>query len=705
MKGRATICCRAALLAGLIAGTASLGRAGPAAEKRPRSALEGVTALEQPVTHTATKVPLGELVQHVAAETGVPLAAAAEVADEPVAVVVNGLPARELLEQLAELLDYTWSRRRRQGAWHYEIYQDLASKQRQAVLLQAALGDVERHLRRELARYLEIAALPPEETRRFVDVERKRRQELLDLSVEEWVRLLDSPEERERLARWRIALQLSSPDQRALVSLLGSLSPPQWALLREGQPLTLSTHPRPGELPLPAEIARTLRDARPPLSPPRRRFGLPVPTPEEERLQQAQALQEAWATAIGYRVTIRLDGERWRTLGSLSLKAAAAPLLHKPPLPTSVLESSISRSLSLSASSGDLPHPMQEMEIPGRDTALANDPVVGVRKPFEPGAKPRVDPLGTGQGLRWRLYDLLPGLARTYGVHVISDAYSHTASTISVPPSASEATALFTLLDRLAGRGYRWDHRGTLIRLRSRRWFLERPREVPLRFVRRWQAISSRRGALPMEAYLEMATALSDAQLEGLSSLIAEAGLPNEVSGVYEARHALRLYASLDRAQQQALWRGRQLPVAKMSSPQRDRFAAALRARSREELTPWRPEEWAKGSFALFKVPHVRVRTAPGSGTRYLDLPTPAPAALPAGALPTSGRSLSSSRSTAQNARPGHAIARVWLLHLLGGEVREGASITVAPPRGEEGVRSPSGDGEHLGGLLGVPRR
>src|SRR5437016_4801804 len=79
--------------------------------QRPRSVLEGVRGLEKRVTFTETKIPLGEIVQKVAEETGVKLKAAKDVADEPVAVVVKEFPARELLEELADLLDYRWSRR------------------------------------------------------------------------------------------------------------------------------------------------------------------------------------------------------------------------------------------------------------------------------------------------------------------------------------------------------------------------------------------------------------------------------------------------------------------------------------------------------------------------------------------------------------------------------------------------------------------
>src|SRR5688572_11183644 len=91
----------------------SSARTAPAAEaeRRPRSVFEGVAGLEKPVTLSETKTPLGELIGLVAKETGVALTAAREVADEPVLAIVKEMPARELLEQIAELLGYRWSRR------------------------------------------------------------------------------------------------------------------------------------------------------------------------------------------------------------------------------------------------------------------------------------------------------------------------------------------------------------------------------------------------------------------------------------------------------------------------------------------------------------------------------------------------------------------------------------------------------------------
>src|SRR5439155_587089 len=143
----------------------------PAApERSPHAVLAEAKQLEKPVTYTETKVPLGELVQKVAADTGAKLTAAPDVADEPVAVVVKDLPARELLEQLADLLDYQWIRhpprpapnpqrpihplsgypKAQPPAPTYEIWQDLPSKQREAALRDAFIAEVMRRFQEEL---------------------------------------------------------------------------------------------------------------------------------------------------------------------------------------------------------------------------------------------------------------------------------------------------------------------------------------------------------------------------------------------------------------------------------------------------------------------------------------------------------------------------------------------------------------------------
>src|SRR5690348_1966801 len=109
MLRRRAMTTRREALGWIVGGAATLVLPAAGAEPaRERSALEDVAGLETPVTIAEAKIPLGELVARIAAETGVSLRAAREVADEPVALVVREMPARELLEEFAHLLDYRW---------------------------------------------------------------------------------------------------------------------------------------------------------------------------------------------------------------------------------------------------------------------------------------------------------------------------------------------------------------------------------------------------------------------------------------------------------------------------------------------------------------------------------------------------------------------------------------------------------------------
>jgi len=142
------------------------------------------------------------------------------VADEPIAVIVKGLPARELLDQLAELLGYRWSRRGRQGAWRYEVWQDLASQERDERLRQAMREMLERRLHEEVSRYVEIGKLSEDEIKKIANSREMRGAQGVGSS--------NSGPAGNDLARLWLAQELSSPVPRALARLLGALTPQQW---------------------------------------------------------------------------------------------------------------------------------------------------------------------------------------------------------------------------------------------------------------------------------------------------------------------------------------------------------------------------------------------------------------------------------------------------------------------------------------------
>jgi hypothetical protein len=160
---------------------------------------------------------------------------------------------------------------------------------------------------------------------------------------------------------------------------------------------------------------------------------------------------------------------------------------------------------------------------------------------------------------------------------------------------------------------HRWDRVptkwvvGNLIRLRSRTWFLDRPKEIPLRLVRHWKELTDQHGALPLETYLEMANSFTDLQMENLGSVGEDVALPQTVRlfEISRMRYALRLYAALSPDQKQALWGGKSVPLAQMTPAQRELFLASLEERSRHEPWPMNIERGTEARLSLEAVPRI----------------------------------------------------------------------------------------------------
>jgi beta-lactamase regulating signal transducer with metallopeptidase domain len=591
-------------------------------DARHRPALEGVRELAKPVTYTETKIPLGELMAKMSADTGVKLAAAADVADEPVAVVVKDLRARGLLEQLAEMLDYQWARHGKEGAWRYEIGQDVAGKQREEKLREADWAEVDRRFQEELKRLLTAPELSPAEIRRLEDEEEEAGQKLRGFTNPALRdAFLSSPQERERRRRQAVASWQSTPINRALKQFLKGVTPAQWEAMRQGDPIRFSTDPQPGELPLPEAIAQKLRSSEPSEYPAGRQIYPNNPDVDAEIRQREKQEQEEWGSATGYRVTLRLGPAPIppgaRTGPSLSLSVDAAPFRGGAPVDP------------IEAAHREWPHiginigPIEaeqwgDENTPARAAALAQDPVLSARKPFKPVTKPQPAPGWGPDAIKvWRLSDLLPEVARTYGINLIGDAY-WSAPIVSVPRLASPTPLpLYTLLDRMTAPRYHWERRGPLVRLRSRTWYFDRPREIPLRLVRRWVALEEQQGALPLEEYVRSLAPLRDDQLQGFWIASESAAFPpaiSDLSGIYYSRHALHLYASLTPGQQQALWDGKTIPVADLLPAQQALYLAAIREQARYQPEAPDLRSWSSGSLSLRASPFVRVREVPDKG-------------------------------------------------------------------------------------------
>jgi hypothetical protein len=613
------------LMAGVIPGI--LGLTGPgfaAAAERPAPVLEGIQELEKPVSYTETKIPLGELVTRVSADTGVTLTASTDVADEPVAVVVKDMPARQLLEQVADLLDYRWSRHVQRPTPNaqrltpsFEIYQDVAGRQREAKLREAADAEIRRRFQEELDRYLEVAALSQAEMQAMWEEEKRRRQKEEKLSPEEQRALANSPEQKAWNRRAGLIFTLWSPIARAVTRVVGQLNDRQWAMLLQEGELVFSTDPKPGEQRLPSEAARTFRESRPSLNPPEM-YSPSEPETEQRMRQWEQEGQSQWAEATGYRVRIDLNANRPDREGTLSLSAMAELIRAQPGVMYGAafgLGNVLGGGIHINArASAPLQH-LSENQSPERQAALEQDPVVGIanRRRVASAARPR--PLNGIPEVAWRwwLRDLLPALAQTYHVQFLSDAYWNHAAEVSIRDALAEPAPLFRLLDGAPSFTHRWERRGALIRLRSWTWFLDRPKEIPLRLVRRWRSLYEAHGALPLDEYLSMVGQLTDTQLAGLDDVASQAGLPAEVRDfflAYAARKELRLYASLSEGQRRDLWRGQPLPVARLLPAQRALLFSFLAERNRGRTPPLDLTAFAGARLALIPRPFCRVVTA-----------------------------------------------------------------------------------------------
>ena len=493
-----------------------------------------------------------------------------------------------------------------------------------------------------------------------------------------------SPEEQERSRRCTIARNLWTGTNRALTHMLQSLTPQQWQMLREEGWLTFSSDPRPGELRLPGEMEKTFRSSPSNQFRPDQAGIYNDPQAGERLRQQDQQFRETWAAATGYRVTMRLETDQYQSKGALFLSANAHPMRAGTLNPNPPFFGMGTRVFLYAGPEDQSQQQAAEAErTPERAARLARDPVVGVPKRLEVTVKPRQKPFGAGtEPLRFR--DLLPDLARTYSVQIISDAYWASSPRVGEPLSSGEGVSLYALLDRLAGRTHTWDHEEKVIRLRSRTWCFDRPREVPLRLVRRWKEIAEKQRLLPLEEYVRMATELTDAQIETLQDLEKEAGFPFGslgAIGVQFARHALRLYASLTPAQRQSLWRREAVPVRAMSRPQQALFLAGLKERARRTDPPIPIDlaRWSEGRFALAQDRLVRTILNQGGMSYFEPAPASDAGALGTGAARPAGVRIPDAIGTPVK-EPPVRVDRVRFDFQYGPEQRQSVGLTVAPP-------------------------
>jgi hypothetical protein len=472
------------------------------------SILGAEPGLSRPVTVLQPFATLHEILAAIRNETGVQLRADRSIGDENVLVLVRQRPAAEVLEQLAETLDYTW---RTVSSGHgYELYQR-AEDRRQDERLRV------RH------RLEAVKALDEECRHRLAltDIDREdasRRQE----EARAQLARADTRQERQRL-RGELERLRARPgsNQAALLEVYLHLAPLVRERLAQGELLRLSSHLVPGMLPLPPPAAARVVTAH--LDSPEWASMLArLPQPPEVRVQIRPIFEQD-------ALTLHLSAELWTAppegfapgwIGAVV--RAPLPDLEAPPAP----------------------------QLPG----IAGNPAVFVR----PIRRPKFD-----DPLSWHtsptLADALVALHQhRTDLAIVGD--SRLRGLELWPDDPLPLPELLDLLTEEAGALWEWDSRGYL-RIRSRTRYLDRYTDAPASTLRSLGARAERGATLHLDDYIWLASVLTDAQLDATFPTFARAARLTPPTGALNPsvdwrRQELRFLGILTPEQRRALLAG-----------------------------------------------------------------------------------------------------------------------------------------------------
>jgi hypothetical protein len=543
----------------LALGTAERVAAAPASQL-----LEQEVRLAKPIDIAAREEPMAELVKRIGRETGAPLEASEEVADERVTLFAHARPARELLARVAEHFDYSWTRRTRAGVSRLVLIQDLAARKREEALRGGTSGELSK-LRSLLDEQVALEESPEgrEAARKSLQWRGERLDEIDERLNGKWVverqgaqisthRGEIAPltvQDRRRLEQERRVLLQATPGRYegfyaldSAARLYALLSPQEQAALWQGEPLRFAFPAEPGRIAIPREVALALGQGT--LGTLARRtdevtgVDRSVPLRSLDRVRGDLVLEPQ---GVGLKLRVRL-----RTLGSIGDEVHHSRREH-------VAQDAVE-------SQSVLPSLPKDPVLDERAAALRDSITVPAAPPVEKQCL--------------RLGDFLEALAARVPYPILADGYT----TVNLArPLSAEKEPLSRLLTRTCKtfyrtcrfeRGYLW--------LRSPDWATRRAMEPPARLVWRWEANLDTYHALPLRDLLEIAGRLTPEQAEVLRNRWQEQ-IPDGVSIALELDLAqsgtmLRLLHSLPPGTWRSLESGQSLPLGAL--PLRSRIQA-----------------------------------------------------------------------------------------------------------------------------------
>jgi RNA polymerase sigma-70 factor, ECF subfamily len=535
--------------------------------------------LTRKVTLAFKGTALADVCEHLRAETGIHLAAGPSVSDEKVTLFCQKLPLRDVMRQLSRPFGYTWVRSMQDGAYRYELMQDLRSQ-----LLEEELRNRDRHaallaLEKEIERYRPYLHLSPDEALARAKTAPPAEKKLL-----------------EKLAGvgWGI------------IQMYFRLSPDELAALRSGRGLVFDTL-KPGEM---SEWINWERDLLPPrMLPPDVAHGvlqswrdLRLARLEDgfdyDRALQPNNTEGLPLTAIPEARAVVFLRLSQTELGQFAINGSSG-------FATWGKEGRRNHDGSLLRSDGPYavgqsPRVL-EPENAQINARLAGDPGLRARVAVLPlpscppeGALSVADARGTSEGKAPEpgvtTADVLEMLHRATGFPIVADFYTRIFAKGKV---SVREQPLFDALNTLGdAMRIRWNKEDRWLQFRSISYYDDRLKEVSSRLLSRWAATRRQRGALRVEDLIEIAQ-LSDAQLDAAEMAegarqcwgLAEWGLAG--NGIL--RPHLRYLAEFTPAQRDEAMSPAGLPLMKMSLVQQQGFLAlgirpAVRLESMEDL-------------------------------------------------------------------------------------------------------------------------
>lgn len=431
------------------------------------------------VTLACKGISFTELCRMLRDETGIAFTANRSVADDNLTVFCTEMPLRDLMRRINRLFGFTWFRDGEEGAYRYELAQDLKSR-----LLEEEMRNRDRNeallaLDREMQRYRKYLPLAPADARKQAEYADPDEKKLLDtIGGSGW----------------------------GPIHLYFELSSDELVALQNGQSFSASSAAETGQRLLTSEQRRhaleSAGDYKIEVRPTGFTFG------NAGSVQAGKPLSD-YADMVQVDIGLKLNGQEQ---GQYTLDGNWGFTLHSPQGFNG--GSGVGSKLAVGMS--------PSIQNPDNETLNAkwkNDPAMRRQVDMEPAAGGMLFPRSNGaaSGPRVASGDVLEALHKASGMDVIGDSYLRVYEPTDF---AFRQMPLFDVLNKSSDRLHmHWNRQEAWLEFRTTSYFEDRLKEVPRRLLKQWSAHRAA-GASSLEDLIEISQ-LPAAQLG--SNYVAEA--------------------------------------------------------------------------------------------------------------------------------------------------------------------------------------